>query len=65
MSFLQVIGVISSSVKTAKRSQSRSVTFTTGELLCYVRLKVSEFTGWQRKARLDDYEKKRVRKIFS
>ncbi|XP_032406611.1 polycystic kidney disease 1 like 1 [Xiphophorus hellerii] len=55
-----VIGVISLLVKMARRPQSRNITFTTGELLSYLRMKVSEFTGRQKPARMDDYDKKRT-----
>ncbi|MEQ2307153.1 hypothetical protein AMECASPLE_015419, partial [Ameca splendens] len=54
-----ITGAISLLVKTAKISQSRNFNFTTGELLCYLRMKVSEFTGWQRQARTDDNDKRR------
>ncbi|MEQ2268567.1 hypothetical protein XENORESO_004837 [Xenotaenia resolanae] len=57
-----ITGAISLLVKTAKISQSRNFNFTTGELLCYLRMKVSEFTGRQRQARTDDNDKRRVRK---
>uniref|UniRef100_A0A087XIW0 Polycystic kidney disease 1a n=1 Tax=Poecilia formosa TaxID=48698 RepID=A0A087XIW0_POEFO len=50
-----VIGVISLLVKMARRPQSRNITFTTGELLSYLRMKVSEFTGRQKRVRMDDH----------
>ncbi|XP_017157255.1 polycystic kidney disease 1 like 1 [Poecilia reticulata] len=56
-----VIGVISLLVKMARRPQSRNITFTTGELLSYLRMKVSEFTGRQKRARMDDHDKRRTR----
>ncbi|XP_014845773.1 PREDICTED: polycystic kidney disease 1 like 1-like [Poecilia mexicana] len=55
-----VIGVISLLVKMARRPQSRNITFTTGELLSYLRMKMSEFTGRQKRVRMDDHDKKRT-----
>ncbi|KAK5603956.1 hypothetical protein CRENBAI_025392, partial [Crenichthys baileyi] len=55
-----ITGAISLLVKTAKISQSRNFNFTTGELSCYLRMKVSEFTGRQRQARTDDNDKRRT-----
>ncbi|KAM4544133.1 polycystin-1-like protein 1 [Fundulus diaphanus] len=55
-----VIGAISSLVKTAQRSQRRNVHFTTGELLGYLKMKLSELTGRKRHVRTDDYDKRRT-----
>ncbi|MED6272789.1 hypothetical protein CHARACLAT_000309 [Characodon lateralis] len=55
-----ITGAISLLVKTAKISQSRNFNFTTGELFCYLRMKVSEFTGRQRQSRTDDNDKRRT-----
>ncbi|XP_015242082.1 PREDICTED: polycystic kidney disease protein 1-like 1 [Cyprinodon variegatus] len=49
-----ILGVFSLLVKRAKRSQSRNVSFSTGDILCYMRRRVSEFTGRQRQARKAD-----------
>ncbi|XP_038126404.1 polycystic kidney disease 1 like 1 [Cyprinodon tularosa] len=49
-----ILGAFSLLVKRAKRSQSRNVSFSTGDILCYMRRRVSEFTGRQRQARKAD-----------
>ncbi|XP_035981647.1 polycystic kidney disease 1 like 1 [Fundulus heteroclitus] len=55
-----VIGAISSLAKTAQRAQRRNVDFTTGELLGYLKTKLSELTGRKRHVRTDDYDKRRT-----
>ncbi|XP_028425777.1 polycystic kidney disease 1 like 1 [Perca flavescens] len=55
-----VIGVVSSLVRTAKRSQSWRNVFTVAELAGYIRRRVSEFTGQHRRAWTDNHEQGRT-----
>lgn len=62
LSLLQVIGVVSSMVRSAKRSQSRGNVFTIAELASYIRRRVSDFTGQRRQARTENHTEGKVKK---
>ncbi|XP_035510575.1 polycystic kidney disease 1 like 1 [Morone saxatilis] len=49
------IGVVSSLVRGAKRSQSRGNVFTVAELAGYIRQRVSDFTGQRRQAWIENH----------
>ncbi|XP_037613525.1 polycystic kidney disease 1 like 1 [Sebastes umbrosus] len=55
-----VIGVVSSLVRSAKRSHSRGNVFTVAELADYIRRRVSEFTGQHRQAWIENHVERRT-----
>lgn len=61
--FLQAIGVVSSLVRSAKRSQSRGNVFTLAELVSYIRHQM--ISGQHREARIENHGEGKVRKDCS
>ncbi|XP_078019104.1 polycystin-1-like protein 1 [Epinephelus lanceolatus] len=55
-----VIGMMSSFIRSAKRSKSRGNVFTIAELAGYIRRRVSEFTGQRRPAWIENQMEKRT-----
>ncbi|GLD54852.1 polycystic kidney disease 1 like 1-like protein [Lates japonicus] len=55
-----VIGVMSSLVRDAKRSQSRRDVFTVAELAGYIRRRISEFTGQREPTWVDNHVERRT-----
>lgn len=62
LSVLQVIGVVSSLIRSAKRSQGRRNVFSIAELAGYIRRRVSEFTGQRRQAWIENHVEGKVKK---
>ncbi len=62
MSVFQVKGVVSSFVRSAKRSQSRVNVITVAELIGYIRWRVSDLTGWSRQTWIENHMEGKVKK---